>query len=456
MSSALKTVKSCIRGPFPRPASVKGILVILITALLFLRSAPAVSALDPVNLTLDQAYNMALRANHEIMVSEEGVRQGELLQKQAVTVLFPKLSAVAGYGWQGYENGTDTDGTNWGISLTQTIYNGGRVWVARRGAEYTRRAAELGLEFARQSVLMDLVLRANQLLSAEDLLLVALKQVDRVSEQLRLAETRLELGDAARTSVLSAQVALSSAQLEVVAARRSVALARRRLANLIGSAEDVRVGIPRIIRVPDHASLDELVEMSIEKRSDLAQGRELLKIAREQVELVSRNGHPNVDITGSYMQYSDDEASSVYPEKQAAITLTWPFFQGGLVNLQTKEALSKSRQAELRYGQQVDAARLEVEEAMLNLQALDTQKELVKTNLLNAQENQRLAKTRYELGAAVDLDLLKAEEDLAAAENQDVNHRYDMETARAALLYAVGTLNMDFFERGTMTGRIEP
>jgi outer membrane protein len=429
----------------------KAVTGVFLVISIYLLGSPLANAQEPEKLTLRQAYDMALEANHDIKASEEGVRQGILLQKRAITVLFPRLSATAGYGWQGYEDGTDTDGTNWGISLTQTIYNGGRVWVAKRGAEYTKRAAELGLDFARQSVLMDLVSRANQLQSAEDLLSVAKKQVERVSEQLRLAETRLELGDATRTSVLSAQVALSSAQLEVVAARREEALARRRLANLIGSATDVRVEIPEIIEVPDQVPLDELIDVSLEKRADLAQGREMLKIAQEETELASRGGHPNVDITGSYMQYSDDNAQ--LPEKQAAVTINWPFFQGGLVDLQTEEALSKATQAELKYGQQVDAVRLEVEEAMLNLLALDAQRDLVQTNLVNAQENQRLARARYELGAAVDLDLLRAEEDLAEAENQAVNHRYETETARAALLYSLGSLDIDVFKEINRTER---
>lgn len=398
---------------------------------------------ETVNLTLWDAYDLALKANHDIRDAEEGVKQGILLQKQAVTVLYPKLTATAGYSWQSYEDGTDMDGTSLGLSLSQTIYNGGRVWVARRGAEYTLKAAELGLKFARQSVLMDLVSRANQLLSAEDLLSVARKQVDRVSEQLRLAETRLELGDVPRTSVLSAQVLLSSAQLEVVAANQAVALARRRLANLIGLEGDIRVDIAAITRDPAEMPLDNLLRIGIDERADLAQGREMVKIAQEEAELISRSDNPNVDITGSFMQYSDEDTP--LPEKQAAITVTWPFFQGGLIGLQTKEALSKVRQAEERYGQQVDAARLEVEEAQLTLQTLDAQSELVKTNLINARENQRLARARYELGAAVDLDLLRAEEDLAEAENQAVNHRYETRTSRAALLYAIGILDVDVF-----------
>jgi len=421
-----------------------GFLAIALLTVLLVLVPAGVSASEPQELGFRGAYEMALDSNHDIRIARESVRQGVLLEKQALTVLFPKLTATAGYSWQTYPDGTSIDGASLGLSLTQTIYNGGRVWVAKKGAEYTKNAADLGLEFARQSVLMDLVARANRLLSAEDLLLVAEKQVERVSEQLRLAETRLELGDAPRTSVLSAQVALSSAQLEVVGAQQAVALAARRLANLIGSKENLRIKVPRIAVSPEDSSLAELIRIGVEKRADLAQARELVSISREEAELISRSDNPDVDISGSYTRYSEEDLP--LPESLVAITITWPFFQGGLVGLQTREALSRFRQAEEAYGQRLEGARLEMEEALLNLETLDTKKSLVQTNLVNARENRRLARARFELGAAVDLDLLRAEEDLAEAENQEVNHRYETETARAALLYAIGALDLGVFD----------
>ncbi len=416
---------------------------VLLTAFSILVPAGAVAS-EPLDLGFGDAYEMALGSNHDIRTARESVRQGELLEKQAITVLFPKLTAQAGYSYLGFPDGTDIDGTNWGVSLTQTIYNGGRVWVAKRGAGYSKNAADLGLTFARQSVLMDLVVRANRLLSSEDLLLVAKKQVERVSEQLRLAETRLELGDVPRTSVLSAQVALSSAQLEVVGAQQAVTLAARRLANLIGSGENVRIKVPRFAASPVDSPLEELISVGVGKRADLAQARELVKISREEAELVSRSDNPNVEISGSYMRYSEEDFG--LPESQVAVTMTWPFFQGGLVGLQTRESLSRVRQAEEAYEALLEGARLEIEEALLNLETLDSKRSLVQTNLVNARENRRLAKARFELGVAVDLDLLRAEEDLADAENQEVNHRYEMETARAALLFAIGSLELSAFE----------
>jgi outer membrane protein len=438
-------------GLFPSVFSLKTaskafVTVLMVTMLVLPRlSIAASSGVSRLELSLEEAYEMALESNHDIRSAQEGVQQGVLLKKQAVTVLFPKLTALAGYSRQTFSHGfADTGGTNWGVSLNQTLYNGGRVWVAKRGAEYTLKAAELGLEFAMQSVLMDLFSRANLLLSAEDLLLLKEKRVQRVREQLRMAEARLEVGDVPLTSVLSVRVALSAAELEKVEAEKQLQLAGTRLADLIGSDGVGKVRVPDVSGFTLETSLEALHQHARENRADLKQTMEMVQIAKQEAQLAGRADGVNVDLTGSYMDYSDN--APLAPETLLSVTVNWPFFQGGLVGLQEKSALSQVRQAEEGYGKQVDAARLQVEEVLLNLRSLKAQENLVKINLENAEENHRLARVQFELGAAVGLDVLDAEEDLAEAENLAVNHKYDTRTAQAALLFATGTLDLGSFE----------
>ena len=426
---------------------VEIVVLALLLPVAFMTFNPSLArAGEDVDLTLVEAYNISLESNHDIRSAAESVVQGELLQKQAVTVLFPHLTATAGYSSFTYQDGIERDGGSWGISLNQSVYKGGRVWVAKRGAEYTLNAALHGLEFARQSVLMDLIARSNELLSAEDLLKVSDKRVERVNEQLRQAQARLDLGDTPRTSVLAAQVTLSSVQLEGAEAQRGVALAMTRLSNLIGLNEQVRVQVPELVKLYEDMDLFDLIYQAMNERPDLAQSREIVRISREEADLTSRNGHPDVDITGSYTNYSDD--TTFAPESEIGIHLSWPFFQGGLVKLQTQESLSRVRQAEEDYGSLTDAVSLRVEEVWLTLRTLQAQEKLVADNLDIARENHRLATTRFKLGAANSLEVLDAEEDLAEAENLEVDYKYVRRTAQAALLYSIGILDLSAFGTG--------
>lgn len=413
-------------------------LVIIVSLALF----PGNLHAREVGLELRDAYAMALDTNNNIRIAAEELEQARLLKKQAITVLFPKLTATAGASKLYYDDGSTLENTTWGFNLNQTVYNGGRVWIAKKGADYTFDAAEYGVEFAKESVLMDLVAKSYQVLAAEELLLLEDKRIDRVKEQLRSSQAKFEVGQASKTDVLSARVALSAAQRDRVEAEKELSLAKRRLALLIGADGPVRVALPPDVDLKE-SGLDEYREIARQNRPDLLQSAEMTRISRQEARLVKASGNPNLKLSASYSHYSDQ--APFVPEKQVALNFEWPFFQGGLVRLQTKEAMSRVRQAEESHDRLLKASDLEVEEAYRELLALNSQKELVKSSLESARENYRLARIQFDLGAATDLDVLTAQDGLAESENMSVNHKYKSRIARAALLYSIGALDLGVF-----------
>jgi outer membrane protein TolC len=220
-------------------------------------------------------------------------------------------------------------------------------------------------------------------------------------------------------------------------------LAEKRLAQLLDVEGQVKVKQPPDVEMI-RFELDEYVLKARDNRPDLAQSVELVRFTEQEANLVKAGGNPDIDLSASYTQYSE-QVSSV-PERQVSLNFEWPFFQGGLVRLQTKEAFSKVRQSQEDHSKRLKAADLEVEVAFRELASLEAQKDLVESSLANARENYRLARIQFDLGAATDLDVLVAQDGLAESENLAVNQRYNMRTARAALLYSIGVLNMDVFK----------
>jgi len=123
------------------PNSPAMLFVIMVIAAAVSLSSTGVRAAD-ADLDLREAYSMALGANNDIRIATEGLEQARLLKKQAITVLFPNLTATAGASKLYYDDGSTLENTTWGFNLNQTLYNGGRVWTARKGAQYTFKAAE--------------------------------------------------------------------------------------------------------------------------------------------------------------------------------------------------------------------------------------------------------------------------------------------------------------------------
>lgn len=422
---------------------MRGLVTNTILALLLAAPAVSLSATDQQVLTLQEAYHLALQNNEDIRIAQEDLVQGRLLKKQAYSILLPELTASAGYSRLHFAGDLEVENESYGISLSQSIYSGGRAFIALKGAKMTIAAAEYGLAFARQSILMELLMRSYAVLAAGDLLQLEDERIERVSEQLRSARAKFEVGEAAKTDVLSAKVALATARKDRVDAEKNLVLAQRRLGDLIGLKDRIKVSPPRDVDVPS-ADLEDLIGIAMEERQDLLQGSELVGVSAQQAKESATRGRPEVDLSASVTEYSD--VSPFAPENQVTLTVKWPFYQGGLVKYQTQEAYSRVRQAEQAYEKQAKEISYAVEEAFREIQTLMAQNELVETSLENARENFRLERIRFELGDATNLDVLVAQGGLSSVENQAVIHRYDTRIAKADLLFSIGRLSPDVLD----------
>lgn len=394
------------------------------------------------SLTVEEAFSLALQANEQIQIAEQDLVQGKLLTKRAVTVLMPRLTADASWEKLYYPDEPDPDYARWGLRLDQTLFAGGRVWIARKGALYTVTAAEHGLAYARETVLLNVISGMYDILLAQEVIKIDKDRIQRVREQLRSAQTRFDVGESPVTDVLSAKVALTNAELFLVESEKNLALARRRLEDLIESPVPERIALPPDVDIPQ-LDIINLNSTAVKERSDLAQARELIRISEQEAKLASAGRRPDIKLRGTYDDYSEN--LPVVPDATLGVTLSWPFFQGGQVSIDSKEAYSRVRQVEERYGIQVKDALYEVENAVRNLEALDAQKALVEASLENARENFRLQRLRFDLGDGTSLDTLSAQLTLTEAQNLDATHKYQTRLARAGLLYFIGRLKPDVF-----------
>ena len=122
----------------------------------------------------------------------------------------------------------------------------------------------------------------------------------------------------------------------------------------------------------------------------------------------------------------------------ATVTLTWNLFQGGLTSAQEREARANLETARA----QVDALKLQVgvdvEQARLAVRAAIAGLDAAGEALTNAREQLRLAERRYETGVGSIIELGDAQVSLNSAAAQKVQAEYNVSTARAQLLRALG------------------
>jgi outer membrane protein len=120
------------------------------------------------------------------------------------------------------------------------------------------------------------------------------------------------------------------------------------------------------------------------------------------------------------------------------VSLSWPFFQGGLTRAQVREAEATANQLTAQLEQERSQVRLELEQARLLVRAAKASLAAQRDAVINAQEQLRLAEGRYQAGVGSGIELGDAQVALTNAEAQQVQADGQLATARAQPLHALG------------------
>ena len=121
-----------------------------------------------------------------------------------------------------------------------------------------------------------------------------------------------------------------------------------------------------------------------------------------------------------------------------ALTLSVPIFLGGSVSAQTRQQEALLAGARAQLDQQHQQVRLEIEQARLGLRAAKGLVEATQDALANTRDRLRLAEGRYQTGVGNIIELGDAQVAATAAAAPYVQAQYQVFTARAQLLKALG------------------
>lgn len=338
---------------------------------------------------------------------------------------------------------------------------------------------------------------------------VARTQLDRAEENLELVRARFEAGAVPGTDVRQAEVERGRAAVAVVRAENQSRVERFRLMEEMGRHTTRPIELVDDLRVFEpEADVDALVSRALDAHPRLHSARETERAGRAQVREAQSTYLPTVSanvgwsgfarelgntefllgqaqssvesqrdscmfynqisagLSGPLDGYPRDcsgitlsesartqllQSNDVFPfdfEKQpisATLQLSFPIFQGFSRQRRVEEAQVQARTAEeSRRGEEL-RLRTEVVTAHGNLDAAWQVVQIEERNSGLAQEQLELARERYSLGAAPFLELLDAQNSVAAAERDYLNAVYDFHAARADLERASG---LDLFRDG--------
>jgi outer membrane protein len=123
---------------------------------------------------------------------------------------------------------------------------------------------------------------------------------------------------------------------------------------------------------------------------------------------------------------------------RAMLSLSWQLFGGGITGAQMREARANAAVLRAQYELQRQQVRLELEQARLSVRAAKASVEAAHEAAVNALVRLQLAQGRYQAGVGSAIELGDSQVAHASADAQEVQAKFNLATARAKLLRALG------------------
>ena len=274
-------------------------------------------------------------------------------------------------------------------------------------------------------------------LASEELVRISDTRIERAQEQLNISIEKLRAGTATRSDTLRSHVEVANARLQRLQAETQLAAAEADLARLVGLEGSVQAATDdALLRIAD-IDTTTLRQEALARSPQIEQADASARSAEAQHAATTAQYLPRV--TASYSKsWSANQWLDLNPSWSARLSLSMTLFNGFAREASRTRAAVNLESARA----QVDDTRRQVNtqltQYLASLLAAQTRLEIAEANRAASEEDLRVQRERYRLGAATIVDVLASQVNLDQAEVDIVQARFDYLVAKAQIEALVG------------------
>ena len=408
---------------------------------------PAHASAESILGALAKAYNN----NSSLNSARAGVRvtdEGVAIAKSGYR---PQIAASGGINVTSQE-GMEITAGSFGVSIRQNLFDGFQTRNNVRAAEAQVSAANETLRNTEQNILFNAAAYYMDVIRDRRIAVLREQNLEFLSEQVRAAQSRFDVGEGTRTDVAQAEASRQAALAQLSAARAQATASEALYRQFIGEdpgnlepAQPLSKLLPNglaqglAIAASEHPAIvatQHLVDAAAFTVKS-AEGSMLPQVSANagvQREFTDINGLPGVGAGLGGSEGTSDSAN-------IGLSLTIPIYQGGLASAQVRQSKEQLGQARIEIDVTRDQVRAALTSAWTQYQAaiesVAANRELVAAArlALNGVIEER------NVGQRTTLDVLDAQDDVIAAQINLVSAERDVVVASYAILQSMGRLS---------------
>lgn len=324
------------------------------------------------------------------------------------------------------------------VALSQEVFNF-RSLERERSSLESLKAAQFTYKNARELVVLAV---GNSYLQA----IAAAARVETVDAQVQAAQAlfnkasdQQKAGLAPAIDALRSQVELQTRQQQLIAARNQLAKLTLSVARIIGLPPGQRFVLTE--KAPFQAltplPLETYLQRAYTGRSDYQAALAQVRSAELSRRAASAGRYPTLDLSANAGEIgvAPGQLSGTW---QVNGGMNIPIFAGNRVHADVLQADAQLKQARSQLGDLRGRIDYEVRSALLDLNAAAEQVEVARSSVELAEQTLTQSRDRFSAGVADNLEVVQAQESVAAAHESYIESLYAHNLSKVELAYAIG------------------
>ncbi len=458
-----KSVVESILGEVEQPASdhrkggkaspKPGLLGLLL--LFFLLPLPTKGQNQPVlQLTLQQAVQLALKQNPQVQIANLNLAQSERDQDIALSALLPQVGIETFDSAKRYNAeallGRSIPGFRKEVGPFQQLQAGGGFSVPVFDLTLWRRwqAAREGVQAG----------RGREMSVREQTVLLVVSQylgTQRARANVGASQSRVKLAQALYDQAADLQKNGVGTGLDTLRANVQLQNEKQRLIFAQVQQQTALYGLAKLMNLDPLQSLELTEEMgyfdtpevhleqTLEQAFSLRPELKVLESRQKAVQLQKRGAAesslPKITATGNW-GYQGLSLSSSIPSYTYQVTLDMPLFTGGRIRAERAKADLELQKVQQEKQDLQSLIALQVKTAMAQLESSRHEVEVADLGVRLAQEEVTQSRDRFQAGVTNNIEVVNAQDSLARANDSQIFALYRYNQARADLAHATGQI----------------
>ncbi|MWD26981.1 TolC family outer membrane protein [Aquicoccus sp. SCR17] len=328
-----------------------------------------------------------------------------------------------------------------GISADLLLYDFGASNFATDAAKETVLATRQSLISVEQQVLLRAVRAFMTLRSYSEIVALRQSNMRLITQELRAARDRFEVGEVTRTDVSLAEARLAEAQSQLAAAQGDLAIAQEEYRAAVGHPPGNLVPPSSLPRTA--ASVEQAKALAVRNHPDLKQVQHQVAAADLAILRAQAAMKPNISLNGQLSVSETFDSVSSSRGGQIGVTASGPIYQGGRLSAALRRA--QAQRDATRGGLYVVRDQVQQNAGTAWAQLLVSQAALSSSadQIRAARVAFRGVREEATLGARTTLDVLDAEQELLNAQAGQISAAANEYVAAYSLLASMGLLTAD-------------